>query len=175
MEDDLCCLLLILIIWLILYLILEFNIINKKRIEVKSLFLEMDDFFIKRFNLLSKMLDVVKAYDKNQFDEFGSKLYDYINNYNDYEYNKRIEINEYINIEINKILLVRKVYPELDENVKYVKLEKQLIRIDKVLNKLKLKYNRALSDYLNRKKVFPSEFICMICRFYSYNYFNIDK
>ena len=128
MEDDLCFLLLILIIWLILYLILEFNIINRKRIEVKRLFLDMDELFLKRLNLLSKMLDIVKAYDKNQFDDFGSKLYDYMNNYEDYEYNKRLEINEYVNIEVNKILLVRKVYPEINDNVKYEKYEKQLIR-----------------------------------------------
>ncbi len=175
MEDDLYYLLLILIIWLILYLMLEFNIINNKRKDVKKLFLEMDNLFIKRFNILSKMVDMVKVYDKNQFDDFGSKLYDYVNNYDDYEYNERLEINEYINVEINKFLLVRDVYPEINDNVKYIKLEKQLIRINKVLNKLKTKYNRAVSSYMNRKKIFPTDIIFLVCRFYSYNYFNINK
>ena len=81
MEDDLCMLLFVLTIWLILYLILEFNIINNKRREVRKIFLEMDDIFFKRLNLLSKIIDIIKAYDKNQFDEFGSNLYDYVNNY----------------------------------------------------------------------------------------------
>lgn len=172
MEDDLCILLFVLVIWLILYLLLEFNIINNKRKDVRKLFLEMDNFFIKRLNVLSKMIDVIKAYDKKQFDNFGSNLYDYINNYKEFDYNKRLEINENINKEIKKILLVRRVYPELDENVKYVKLEKQLVRINKVINKLQIKYNRALKIYLNRRMIFPSELICIICRFYSYNYFN---
>lgn len=172
MEDDLCILLFVLVIWLILYLLLEFNIINNKRKDVRKLFLEMDNFFIKRLNILSKMIDVIKAYDKKQFDDFGSNLYDYINNYKEFDYNKRLEINENINKEIKKILLVRRVYPELDENVKYVKLEKQLVRINKVINKLQIKYNRALKIYLNRRMIFPSELICIICRFYSYNYFN---
>lgn len=172
MEDDLCILLFVLVIWLILYLLLEFNIINNKRKDVRKLFLEMDNFFIKRLNVLSKMIDVIKAYDKKQFDDFGSNLYDYINNYKEFDYNKRLEINENINKEIKKILLVRRVYPELDENVKYVKLEKQLVRINKVINKLQIKYNRALKIYLNRRMIFPSELICIICRFYSYNYFN---
>ena len=113
MEDDLCILLIILIIWLIIYLILEFNIINKKRIEVKKAFFDVDDIFAKRISVLSKMVDIVKGYDKNQFDEFGSRLYDYSNYYNEYDYNKRIEINELIEIDIKKLLLVSKVYPEL--------------------------------------------------------------
>ena len=175
MRDDLCIILIVLVIWLILYLLLEFRIINEKRKTVKKLFLELDNNFIKRFNILSKMLDVIKAYDKNQFDEFGSNLYDYINNYGDYDYNKRLKINEELNIEIKKVLLARKVYPELNEFSKYVKLEKQLIRLDKIISKLQVKYNRALSSYKNRRKIFPSEIICVICRFYSYNYFNLNK
>ena len=35
MEDDLCILLFVLISWLILYVILEFQIVNKKKNKVK--------------------------------------------------------------------------------------------------------------------------------------------
>lgn len=173
MEDDLCILLIILIIWLIIYLILEFNIINKKRIEVKKAFLDVDDIFVKRIIVLSKMVDIVKGYDRNQFDEFGSRLYDYANSYNEYDYNKRIEINELIEIDIKKLLLVSKVYPELKEQNKFVKYEKQLVRYSKVINKLKIKYNRVLDNYNNRKKIFPSGLICALVKFYNYNYFKM--
>lgn len=173
MEDDLCILLIILIIWLIIYLILEFNIINKKRIEVKKAFLDVDDVFAKRIIVLSKMVDIVKGYDRNQFDEFGSRLYDYSNSYNEYDYNKRIEINELIEIDIKKLLLVSKVYPELKEQNKFVKYEKQLVRYSKVINKLKIKYNRVLDNYNNRRKIFPSGLICALLKFYNYNYFKM--
>ena len=86
---------------------------------------------------------------------------------------KRLEMNENINFEIKKILLVREVYPELNNNTKYVKFEKHLVRMNKILSKLQAKYNKALDAYLSRKKVFPSELICVICNFYSYNYFNL--
>lgn len=175
MEDNLSILLFVLVVWLILYLLLEFNIINNKRKEVKKVFLDMDNYFIKRLNILSKMIDIIKAYDKNQFDDFGSDLYDYVKNYKEFEFNKKLEINENINKEMKKFLLVRQVYPELDDNVKYVKMEKQLIRINKVISKLQVKYNRNLRDYLARREVFPSGIICIICRFYSYNYFNLKE
>ena len=121
------------------------------------------------------MLDMVKAYDKNQFDEFGSNLYDYTNNYQEYDFNKKLEVNEIINNEIKKLLLASKVYPELQQLNKYVKLEKQLIRIEKVLNKLGIKYNKVLNEYNSRKKIFPSSLVCTICIFYSFNYYNINK
>ncbi len=173
MEDYLCILFIILIIWLILYLILEFSIINKKRIEVKKAFLEVDSFFEKRIGILSKMVDIVKGYDKNQFDDFGSRLYDYSNSYNEYDYNEKIRINELIESDIKKLLLVSKVYPEVNEISKFVKFEKQLIRYSKVIKKLKLKYNKVLNNYNNRKKVFPSGLLCIICKFYNYNNFKV--
>lgn len=173
MEDNLCILFIILIVWLIIYLILEFNIINKKRIDVKKSFFEIDEMFEKRINVLSKLVDIVKGYDKNQFDEFGSKLYDYSNSYNDYDVNKKIEINQLIESDIKKLLLVSKVYPELNELSKFVKLEKQLIRYAKVIKKMKIKYNKVLDTYNNRKKIFPSGLLCSICNFYNYNYFKM--
>ena len=105
MEDDLCILLFVLIGWLILYVILEFQIVNKKKNKVKKYFKELNDNFEKRLDILTKMLDIVKAYDKNQFDEFGSNLYDYTNNYQEYDFNKKLEVNEIINNEIKKKLL----------------------------------------------------------------------
>jgi hypothetical protein len=125
---------------------------------------------------LYKDIDNLKygtLYILDQFDNILS--YNHPSFRDDYEYNERLEINEYINVEINKFLLVRDVYPEINDNVKYIKLEKQLIRINKVLNKLKTKYNRAVSSYMNRKKIFPTDIIFLVCRFYSYNYFNINK
>ena len=86
-------------VWLIIYLILEFNLINSRRIIVKKAFIELDEMLIKRLNILSKMLDVVKAYDKKQFDDFGSRLYDYIKQYNDYDYNKKIRLDKLLNNE----------------------------------------------------------------------------
>lgn len=173
MEDDLCILFIILIIWLVIYLILEFNIINKKRIEVKKAFSEVDEIFEKRILLLNKIVDIVKGYDKNQFDEFGSRLYDYSNSYKEYDYNEKIRINDMIESDINKLLLVSKVYPELKDLTKFSKLEKQLIRYSKVIKKLKIKYNRAVDAYNNRKKVFPSGLLCSICNFYNYDYFKM--
>lgn len=173
MEDNLCILLIILIIWLILYILLEFNIINKKRIEVKKIFLELDAIFEKRINILSKIVDIVKAYDRNQFDDLGSRLYDYSNSYKEYEFNKRISINEILDSDIKKLLLVSKVYPELKEFPKFVKLEKQLIRYSKVIKKMKIKYNKVLDNYNNRKKIFPSGLICLVCKFYNYKYFKM--
>lgn len=172
MEDDLCILLFVLIGWLILYVILEFQIVNKKKSKVKKFFDELNSNFEKRLDILTKMLDIVKGFDKNQFDEFGSNLYDYTNNYQDYDYNKKLEVNELINVEIKKILLASKVYPELQLLNKYVKLEKQLIRIEKILNKLGIKYNKVLKEYNVRKKIFPSSLVCSVCRFYSFNYYN---
>lgn len=173
MKDNVCIILIILIIWLILYILLEFNIINKRNYDVMKIFIGIDKLFQKRMDILSQLLDIVKAYDRNQFDEFGSKLYDYVINYKYYDINEKIRINEFMENDINKILLVSKVYPELKDVYKFVKLEKQIIRYSKVIKKMKLKYNRVLDEYNCRKKIFPSGLICDLLKFYNYNYFDV--
>lgn len=171
MEDSLCIVFIILIIWLIIYLILEFCIINNKKNEVKKTFLEVDDLFYKRINTLLKMVDIIKAYDRNQFDDLGSRLYDYSSYYMEYDVNKKIKINHILETDVKKILLASKVYPELKDISKFVKFEKQLIRYSKVIKKLKVKYNKVLDSYNNRNKIFPSGLISKICKFYCYDYF----
>ena len=146
MEDS-SCILVVIVIILCLYIFIEFLIINKNRKEVNKKFLELDSIFEKRMNILSKMVDIVKGYDRNQFDDLGSRLYDYINSYNDFDCNRKIEINEVLDCDIKKLLLVTKVYPELKDLSKYVKLEKQIIRYSKVINKMKIRYN--FCNYVN--------------------------
>ncbi len=175
MNGILKTLIIVLILWLIIYIFLEIKIIYDKKKKVDNLFSNLDDFFIKRFGILTKMIDIVKAYDKNQFDNFGSMLYDYINNYNSYDKNKRLLINEKIDVELRKLLLMSKVYPEIMNVSRYVKLEKQLIRYSKIINKVQIKYNRSLDIYYRRKKIFPSSIFYSIFRFYEYNYFNLKK
>ena len=77
MEDDLCILLICISCFIITCLIIELIVVNIKRLRVKQKFLELDDIFEKRLNILSKMVDIAKGYERNQFDDFGSRLYDY--------------------------------------------------------------------------------------------------
>lgn len=175
MKYTLSILFIILILWLILYFILEFSIVNKKIKIVKQLFQELDLIFIKRLNVLYKILDIIKEYDKIEFDVLSSNLYDYINEYNEYNLEKKVSVNEGLNLELKKIFLTSKVYPELLGNSRYVKLEKQLKRYNKVISKLCKKYNNALLIYMDRKKIFPSNLICSILEKDEYKFFSIEN
>ena len=103
MEDDLCILLICISCFIITCLIIELIVVNIKRLKVKQKFLELDDIFEKRLNILSKMVDIAKGYERNRFDDFGSRLYDYSKSYSEYDCNKKIEINELIESDNNSI------------------------------------------------------------------------
>lgn len=175
MKDTLSILFVILMIWLIVYILLEITIINNKRKNIEVLFNDLDNIFNKRLCVLSKMLDIVKVYNKMEFEEFSSKLYDYISEYSEYSINKKLEINVKLELDVKKVLLSSIVYPELSSNGKYIKLEKQLVRFNKVIKKICRKYNNAIEDYEKRKEIFPSNVISKLGRFYKYDYFNLDN
>lgn len=173
MKDTLSILFIVLIIWFVLYFALEVSIVKKKIKEVERTFNELDTMLIKRLNVLYKMLDIIKEYNKIEFEVLSSDLYDYINDYNEYNLEKRISINENLSLNIKKILLVSKAYPELLSNVKYVKYEKQLVRYNKFINKLCKRYNNAVVAYMDRLKVFPSSLLCKLFNKREYKYFSI--
>ncbi len=173
MKDTLSILFILLIIWLILYITLEVFIIRKKLSNVDNAFKELDNMLVKRLNVLYKMLDIIKEYNKIEFEVLSSNLYDYINEYDEYNLEKRIIINEDLELEIKKILLMSKVYPELLNNIKYVKYEKQLVRFNKIINKLCKRYNWAVISYMERLKMFPSSVVYKIFRKRDYRYFSI--
>ncbi len=175
MKDTLSILFIVLVIWLILYIILEVTILKRKIKDIDIVFSELDILFIKRLNVLYKMLDIIKEYNKIEFEVLSSDLYDYINEYDEYNLEKRIIINENLELNIKKILLVSKAYPELLSNIKYVKYEKQLVRFNKVINKLCKKYNNAILAYMDRQKVFPSSLLCKFLKKERYRYFSVKN
>lgn len=175
MDNTLSILMIILVIWFLLYIILELCIVHNKIRDIEKVFKELDTYFIKRLNVLYKMLDIIKEYNKIEFEELSSNLYDYINDYNEYNLEKRISINEHLNYDIKKILLVSKAYPELINNAKYMKLEKQLVRFNKVINKFCKKYNNAVISFNGRQKIFPSNIICLLYKKNKYRVFKINN
>lgn len=175
MNSTLSILIIVLFIWLVIYLILEISIVKNKIKNIEIIFEKLDIYFIKRLNVLYKMLDIVKEYNKIEFESLSSNLYDYINEYDEYNLEKKIIINEDLNLEIKKILLVSKVYPDLLDNNKYIKFEKQLVRYNKVINKLCRKYNIAVENFENRKKIFPSNLLCKFIKKEKYRSFNVKN
>lgn len=174
MKDIFDVLFILLIIWLVFYVIIEIRIVWKRKKNIDVLFQELDKYFVKRIHILNNMIDVIKFYNKIEFDHFHSQLYDYIKEYSDYDVNHKIAINEELISDIKKVLLFSTVYPEVKSNSKYMKSEKQLIRYNKVILKLSKKYNKAVQLYNDRKKIFPSQLICMFGHFYPYNYYKMN-
>lgn len=174
MKDIFDVLFIFLIVWLVFYILLEIHIIQKRKKNIDYLFQELDKYFVKRIHILYQMIDVIKFYNKIEFDHFHSQLYDYIREYQNYDVNKKLALNEELALEIKKVLLFSTVYPEVKSNNKYMKSEKQLIRYNKVILKLCKKYNKAVQLYEDRKKIFPSQLICLIGHFYDYHYYKIN-
>lgn len=174
MKDILSILFIILIIWLILFIILELSIVNIRKRTTINLFNELDKIFINRLNVIYKMIDNIKEYNKIDFENLSSNLYDYIKEYSEYDLNKKIWINEQLSSDIKKILLASTAYPELLNNPKYAKYEKQLKRYNKVIKKFSLRYNKALISYLDRFKIFPSSLICKLGKYEEYKYIDLN-
>lgn len=174
MKDILCIFGFILALWLIIYTILEFRIMQKHKENVENSFSELDKIFIKRLSVLYRMMDIIKEYNKIDFEALSSDLYDYMQSYNDYTTNERIAINEHLALEVKKVLLVSAAYPELQNHIKYPKYEKQLKRYNKVITKCSIKYNNTLIAYKERKKIFPSKIICKLGKYPEYQLFTLN-
>ena len=88
--------------------------------------------------------------------------------------NNKILINEELDKSMKKIYFISTAYPEVLNNLKYVKYEKELIRCGKRIVKCRKKYNNAVKLCENRKKIFPTNLIAWIFRDVNYKYYRLN-
>ena len=170
MDDVFLILSIILLIWILLFFIVELRIIYRYRKSVFLSFNNLDRLLEDRLNILNNLLGIL--YDSNR--KMVSKLYKRLEDisyvYNSLDINRKIMENKYIDSKIDRIFEYKKEL-ELTSIDKYNKYEKKLSRIQKVINKAIKKYNISVSLYNNRMNVITTRIINKLVRFKEFNYY----
>ena len=174
MEHCLYYLFCILSVWLLLYIMLELKIFRDRKKLVIDNFKLLNKNFSKRIELVWKIINIAKQFARLECEALEKNIKVDNDGYDELSINDKIFLNEELDKSMKKIYLISSAYPEVLNNAKYVKFEKELIRCDKRINKGKKKYNNAVKIYEDRKKIFPTNFIAWIFRDVKYKYYDLS-
>ena len=146
--------LLIIIIWCISIS----NKFNRLGIRIEESTSGIDVALTKRYDVLTKMIEVVKGYTKHEKEVFF-KVVELRNNMTIKEKN---EVNALMNDDFDKIRVLAEDYPELKASENFRTLQKAIVDVEEHLQAARRLYNSNVSAYNELLLSFPSSIIASL-------------
>ena len=147
--------LIVIVVIIIGWLISVSNNIEKAKIEIDEASSGIDVALTKRYDVLTKMIDVVKAYTKHE----QETMFKTIELRKDMTISEKNEANKQMDSQFSKINALAESYPELKSNENYNTLQLTIVDVEEHLQAARRLYNSNVSNYNQMIKVFPNSII----------------
>lgn len=158
-----------LLIFLVIYVIVQYNSFTKKKLEVEQTRKAIDIYLKQRFDLIPNLVETVKGLKNHEQSvlENLTKLRTKAHEQNSMQEKANLN-NEY-----NNILLTVEAYPELKSNEAFLNLQKQLSKMESQLQASRRIYNMEVTGYNTKREKFPTNIIAGVFGFEEEKLFEI--
>lgn len=143
---------------LIISMITISNSLNRAVIKIDEALSGIDVALTKRYDVLTKMMDVVKAYAKHE----SETLFQVVSLRKGMTMEEMNNANRAMDENFGKINVLAENYPELRSNENYVTLQKAIADVEEHLQAARRLYNSNVSSYNQLVVVFPSSIFASI-------------
>ena len=157
------------IVILIIYVIVVYNKISKSYLQVGQAKQSIDVYLKQRFDLIPNLVEVVKA----QANYEKSVLEDLTRIRSNFNENNTLEENQNLDDEYNQLLGNVEAYPDLKTSEAFLKLQKQLTKMESQLQAARRIYNIEVTKYNMYLYKFPTSIIANICNFQEQKLFKL--
>mgnify|MGYP004506678279 FL=1 len=147
---------LVIIFIIIVYAFIVYNTFVKLNNKVDEAFSTMDVYLKKRWDLIPNLVEVVKGYTTHEKNTLKEVIDLRNNTYDNLTSEEKIETNERLNQELNKIMLLKESYPELKASDSFNKLTNELVNIEEDIANSRKYYNGIVRMFNNKVEMFPS-------------------
>lgn len=162
------------VVIIILYVLITLNSLIKLNNDVKESFATMDVVLKKRWDLIPNLVEVVKAYAAHEKNTLTEVIALRNSSYDDLSDKEKLETNEKINKEINKIMALVEKYPELKANTNFLNLSQNLSDVEDELAKSRRYYNAIVRMYNNKVEMIPSNLVAKIFGYKIKDMFSVE-
>lgn len=147
----------IIIIAIIIFIwyISNYNKIKRANIKVSESVSGIDVALTKRYDVLTKMVEVVKGYSKHE----NETLLNVVELRKDMDISELKKANNSMNDSFDKINVIAEDYPELKANENYMMLQKAIVDVEEHLQAARRIYNASVLKYNQLILVFPTNII----------------
>ena len=161
----------IIILIILVWFITTTNKIKKLMIKIDESASEIDSSLMKRYDVLTKMVDVVKNYTKYESDVLTKT----IKLRQNMTIKEKVQTNEEINKSIEQIRIIAENYPELKSSNNYDTLQKSITEVEENLQTARTLYNSSISNYNQFVVTFPNSIVAKLKALSKKEFFEIDE
>ena len=159
----------------ILYVIITFNKLTKLSNYVKEKWSSVDVLLKQRTDMIPNIVEVIKGYVKHEnktLVEVTKARNLVVKARNKLE---EINTNKDLTNNVDKLLLIHEDYPELKANKNFLKLQDELVDLEKKISSSRQDYNSAVLLYKNKQNTFPSNIVSNLFNFKSELFFTSSE
>lgn len=161
----------LIILLLVVSIISMINSIRRASIKIEEAASDIDVSLTKRYDVLTKMIEVVKGYAKHEKEVMFTTV----------ELRKNMTLDEMTKANLqmddnyNKVIAVAEAYPDLKASENFMVLQKAIVDVEEHLQAARRFYNSNVTHYNELIEIFPTN---IIAKRYGYNrkdYFKADE
>ncbi len=145
----------IILLMIVIWYISISNKIKRASIKIEESISGIDVALTKRYDILTKMIEVVKGYAKHE-KETLFKVMELRKNMNIKELT---EVNSNMNENLKKVDVIVENYPDLKANENFILLQKAIVDVEEHLQAARRLYNANVSSYNQLILSFPSNIV----------------
>ena len=148
------------LVMLVLFVIVMYNGLIRKKNEVENAFGGMDVQLKKRYDLIPNLVSSVKQYAKHEQETLTrvTELRTSAMQPN-LSMNEKITLDNKISDAMKGIMLTVESYPELKANENFIHLQKSLNEVESQISAARRAFNAVVTDYNNGIQVFPNSIV----------------
>lgn len=161
----------VLILILIMKFISLYNRLTRASIKVDEAFSGIDVALAKRYDVLTKMIEVVKGYAKHE----KEILFEIVNLRKGMDINEKSNANRIMNENFKKIDIAVENYPDLKANENFMYLQRSILEVEEHLQAARRVYNSNVSIYNQLIAAFPTNIVAKIRKMARKDFFIVDE
>jgi len=155
----------------IIWYISTINNLNRAIIKIDEALSGIDVALTKRYDVLTKMIDVVKSYAKHE----KETLFEVIELRKDMTLSEKNKANKKMDESFKKINIVAENYPELKSSENYKTLQLSIVDVEEHLQAARRLYNSNVSIYNQMLVTFPTSSIASSKGMIKKDFFEADE
>ena len=145
----------VIIIICVIWVITTSNKLNRTIVKIEEASSGIDVALTKRYDVLTKMIDVVKSYAKHE----KETLFEVINLRKGMTMEEKIDANNKMNSNFERINVLAESYPELKSSENYKTLQQAIVEVEEHLQAARRMYNSNVSIFNQMLVSFPTSII----------------
>lgn len=166
--------LLIIIGVLIVYLVVAYNSLVRKRNQVKEAWSDIDVQLKRRHDLIPNLLATVKGYASHERQTLDSVTQARTHAVNAATPAEHAKAENYLTATLKSLFAVSESYPDLKANTNFIELQRELADTENKIQAARRFYNTTVLDYNTAVESVPTNIIASTFGFQKSEFFELD-